>query len=212
VLAAFFAALAGYAGHLEALNARGEAAIANKAAGQANERAAEANERAALANKAAAEASLALEKIKAQVADRDIPPEQQKKISAELSQFQDQPAKIVVFPFTFENDAIAKQIYSVLHDAKWNVNLPEHLAVAPKNLTMQGNNLLVEGVFIDHSSDESSRQAADALRSELNSTSAQTLTGSELPNASGAIENPDKPLVWILVGDKPAPLGSSVTK
>jgi hypothetical protein len=84
VLAALFAALAGYAGHLEALNARGEAAKANEAAEQARERAAEANERAAVANKAAAEATLALEKFKA---DRSLTAQQRETLVSKIRSF-----------------------------------------------------------------------------------------------------------------------------
>ena len=65
-------------------------------------------------------------------------------------------------------------------------------------------------LFVDHSTDDKSKEAAVALRTALNSTPAQASGTGEMAVLSRAFEK-TKPLVWILVGDKPSPLRSWTT-
>jgi hypothetical protein len=108
VLAALFAALAGYAGHLEALNARGEAAKANEAAEQARER-------AAVANKAAAEATLALEKFKA---DRSLNGQQRAALVSKIRSFAGQEYTLSASSDQ-ESLRFVRVLDSILAEAGW---------------------------------------------------------------------------------------------
>jgi hypothetical protein len=108
VLASFFAALAGYAGHREALIARGEAAKANEAAEQARER-------AAVANKAAAEATLALEKFKA---GRSLSTQQRAAVVSKIRSFAGQEY-ILSASSDQESLRFVRVLDSVLAEAGW---------------------------------------------------------------------------------------------
>jgi hypothetical protein len=135
---------------------------------------------------------------------RDISPDEMKRASEALSKFSGQPAKIVVFPVNFESVWIASKVYGILLDAHWQVPYPDRLQAAP------GKGFMIQGIFVDHSSDDASRQAADAARIELNLTVAQT-GGAPSPNVSTALD-PNEPLVWIMIGDRPAPLSSWIAR
>jgi hypothetical protein len=130
-----------------------------------------------------------------------------KKASDALSKFSGQPAKIVVFPVNFESNWIAGEVYGILLNAHWTVPFPEKLAAPP------GNGFMVQGIWIDRSNDDASKEAAVALRQALNSTVSQASgapnDGNSLAAMAGAFDAA-KPLVWILVGDKPTPLQSWV--
>jgi hypothetical protein len=136
--------------------------------------------------------------LRQDVAIRDITPEDMKQTSSGLAKFSGQPAKIVIFPVNFETSWIADKVYGILLDAHWEVSFPERLREPP------GKGTLVQGIFIDCSNDDASREAATALRAALNST----IGTSQVCNAgsfdSGAFDR-TKPLVWIFVGDKPTP-------
>jgi hypothetical protein len=148
-------------------------------------------------------------RLRHQSANRDITPDEMNKASSNLTKFAGQPAEIVVFPVNFESVWVAENIHEILLDAHWNVPLPTRLSAPP------GNGFMVQGIFIDRSNDDASKEAANALRETLNSTISPTssagASGSSLfgKPLSGAFD-PAKPLVWVLVGDKPVPLGSWV--
>jgi hypothetical protein len=141
--------------------------------------------------------------VRQRTADRDITPDEMKVVTAKLTKFSGQPAKIVVFPVNFESVWIAGTIYGILLDAHWNVAFPERLTLPP------GNGFLVQGIFIGRSNDDVSKEAANALRGALNLTVAKANGSSD--NFTISAFDSTKPLVWIFVGDKPTPLHSWVT-
>jgi hypothetical protein len=138
-------------------------------------------------------------KLRWDIAIRDITPEEMNEASSKLLKFSGQPARIVIFPVNFEANWIATGVHGLLQDAHWKVSFPDRLKEPP------ANGLLVQGIFIDCSNDEGSREAATALHKALNSTLgvSQVCNGRTLE--SGAFDR-TKPLVWIFIGDKPTPL------
>jgi hypothetical protein len=139
-----------------------------------------------------------------QAAIRDITPEETREASAKLGKYSGQSAKIVVFPVNFESVWIAQAIYGILLNARWKVDPPEKLSTAP------GDSFMVQGIWVDHSDDDGSEQAAKAARDALNSTVAQASGRNSGPGMIKGVFDPTKPMVWILIGDKPIPLRSWV--
>lgn len=139
-------------------------------------------------------------------AARDITLDDVKRASAKLVKYSCQPAKIVVFPVNFESDWIAGRVYEILLDAHWKLMPPERLSAAPGN-----GGFMVSGIWVDHSDDQKSLEAADDLRNVLNSTIAVTGGRREGPGVVPGTFDPTSPIVWIFVGDKPVPLSSWVT-
>jgi hypothetical protein len=132
--------------------------------------------------------------------DRSLTPDEQKSLTSALSAFPGQPAKIVIFPNTFEGTLIGGQIYGAMLNAKWKVDFPERLVSPP-------NDLLVQGSMIDASDDEASRKAAEALFEALKATG---VPSSRMPIGGRRLRplqfDPSQPIVWMLIGDKPAPI------
>ena len=141
--------------------------------------------------------------VRQRTANRDITADELKSASAKLSRFSGQPAKIVIFPVNFESAWIADQVYGILLNAHWDVPFPARLSAPP------GDGFMVQGIFIDRSNDDTSKEAAIALREALDSTVAQAGGAGSGNSVSGAFD-PAKPLVWVFVGDKPTPLRSWV--
>jgi hypothetical protein len=141
--------------------------------------------------------------VRQRTANRDITPDEMKDTSAKLTRFSGQPAKIVIFPVNFESAWIADAVYGILLNAHWDVSFPARLSAPP------GNGFMVQGIFIDRSNDDASKEAATALREALNSTVAQAGVAGTGNSVSGAFD-PTKPLVWIFIGGKPTPLRSWV--
>jgi hypothetical protein len=130
-------------------------------------------------------------------ADRSLTPEEQKSLIKALTPFAGQPAKIVMFPVNFETDWIAFQIYGVLANAHWTISSPERL-LRPVD------GMLVQGSFIEASDDDASQRAADALFEALKTTGVPSgKIGKGHPQPPF---DPTKPLVWMLIGDKPVPI------
>jgi hypothetical protein len=100
-------------------------------------------------------------KLKQEIAIRDVTPDEMKEASSSLTKFTGQPARIVVFPVNFEAVWIADKVYGILLDAHWDVQFPERLSSPP------GKGLMVQGIFIDCSNDNASKEAANALRAAL---------------------------------------------
>jgi hypothetical protein len=138
-------------------------------------------------------------------ATRDITLDDVKRASAKLAQYSGQPAKIVVFPVNFESDWIASRVYEILSGAHWKLTPPERLSAPPGN-----GGFMVSGIWVDHSDDQGSLQAADDLRDVLNSTIAVAGGRRVGPGVVPGTFDPSSPIVWIFVGDKPAPLSSWV--
>ena len=145
-------------------------------------------------------------KLKQEIAIRDITPDEMKEASSRLAKFSGQPASILVFPVNFEGVWIADKVYGILLDAHWDVPFPERLTSPP------GKGIMVQGIFIDCSKDNASKEAATALRAALSST----VGVSQAPCTAGNFDlgafDLNKPLVWILVGYKPTPLRSWVAQ
>jgi hypothetical protein len=107
-----------------------------------------------------------------------------------------------------ETNWIAGKVYGILLNAYWRVSFPEKLS-APA-----GKDFIVQGIFIDCSNDDASKEAAISLRLALNPavgvSSAPCIKGST--NFDNGAFDQNKPLVWVYVGDKPTPLRSWVGK
>lgn len=134
-------------------------------------------------------------------ADRSLTLEDKKSLAASLSTFRDQPAKIVIFPVNFESVFIAHELYGAMLNAHWAVSPPEML-LRPQN------DILTQGLLIERSDDDASTKAANRLFETLKSIGVSVVGPS-----SGRVSIPEmnlfdhsKPLVWVLVGDKPTPL------
>jgi hypothetical protein len=132
-------------------------------------------------------------------ADRSLTPDEQKSLTTALSAFPGQAGKIVIFPVNFETVWLADQIWGAMLHAKWEIDPPERLLTPP--------NMLVLGSFIDASDDDASQRAAAALFEALKSTGVPA--GGKMGKGVRARPlqfDPTKPLVWMLIGDKPLPI------
>jgi len=143
-------------------------------------------------------------RLKQELAVRDITADEMKEASSKLTRFSAQPARIAVFPVNFEGVWIADKVYGILLDAHWDVQFPDRLSAPP------GKGLMVQGILIDCSRDAASKEAATALRAVLNSTVGTSQVPCNAGNFDSGAFDRSKPLVWILVGDKPTPLRSWV--
>ena len=141
--------------------------------------------------------------LQQQTSNCSLSAEDSRQLSTQLARFSGQPAKIVVFPVNFESVWIADQVYGILLNAHWKVEFPERSPSPP------GDGFMVQGIFIDRSSDNASAEAANALREALNSNVSMASGSGSAAGMSHAFET-TKPLVWVLVGDKPSPLRSWV--
>jgi hypothetical protein len=124
-----------------------------------------------------------------------------------MSQFKGQRAEVSVFPVTFEGNWIASAIYGMLISAKWDPGFVRHLSEPPKvRLGTGGANpapLLVQGIYIQTTSDQASKTAGRALYDALSQTVA-----SGIWSPADLADGP--PRVWVLVGDRPTPLSTWV--
>lgn len=145
-------------------------------------------------------------KLKQEIAIRDITPDEMKEASSRSAKFSGQPARILVFPVNFEGVWIADKVYGILLDAHWDVPFPERLTSPP------GKGIMVQGIFIDCSKDDASKEAATALRAALSSAVGVSQAPCTTGNFDSGAFDLNKPLVWILVGDKPTPLRSWVAQ
>jgi hypothetical protein len=130
-------------------------------------------------------------------ADRSLTQDEQKSLTKMLSVFPGQPAKIVIFPVTFEGKWIAGQIYGAMLKAQWKVASPERPIRPP-------NDFMVQGSVIDASDYDVSQRAADALYEALKSTG---VPSGKMGNGPRTLQfDRSQPLVWMLIGDKPIPI------
>jgi hypothetical protein len=146
--------------------------------------------------------------LEGQAANRDVTLEERTPITARLTRFAGQVAEVVTFPVNFEIDWVADSISALLGDAHWNVRPVARLR-SPSLRTGIGlvpHELMVQGVYIQTTGDEPSRTAGRALFEALKST----VTGGIFDPTP--LPDPDRPRVWILVGDKPTPLHSWIRK
>jgi hypothetical protein len=144
--------------------------------------------------------------FKQDIAMRDITPREMQEASSKLMKFSGQHAQINVYPVNFEGVWIADKVYGILLDAHWDVQFPERLPAPP------GKGLMVQGIFIDCSNDNASKDAAIELRSALSSIVGMSQAPCTADNFDSGAFDRSKPIVWVLVGDKPAPLRSWVTQ
>jgi hypothetical protein len=145
-------------------------------------------------------------RFKQEVAMRDISPNEMKEASSKLAKFSPQPARIVVFPVNFESGWIADKVHGILLDAHWDLQFPDRLSAPP------GKGLLVQGIFIDCSRDDASKEAATALRAALDSIVGPAQAPCVAGNFDSGAFDRNKPLVWIFIGDKPTPLRTWVNQ
>ncbi len=112
-----------------------------------------------------------------------------------------------VFPVTFEHVWVAETVEGILLNAHWNIRgvnqLPAPARVPTLNTSATAP-LVVQGVYVQATSDEQSQAAGRALYDALESTVASGVF-SPVP-----LPNPEDPRVWVYVGDKPTPLRSWV--
>ena len=143
--------------------------------------------------------------IKQWIALRDLTPAEMHEASTKVTKFFGQSARIVIFPVNFETNWMASNIWGILLQANWSAPHLEWLTAPP------GKGLMVQGVAIDCSHDDASKQAGKALSEALRTiVTLDVFCGVEKFD-SGAFDY-DKPLVWIFVGDKPAPLGRWISQ
>ena len=156
------------------------------------------HERAARAEERAAKAERELLEERQHTANRDITPEDQRAISRELKVFAGQHAEIDLFPVNFESRWVAGQISGILLNAKWDI--------PPVDVRMLSKppDPMVQGVLIRSTGDKKSKAAATELYRLLGNTVASGVFD------PAPLPNPERPQIWILVGDKPTPLRSWV--
>jgi hypothetical protein len=140
-----------------------------------------------------AKAERALLEERQHSANRDMPVEAQKELSAKLSKFAGQAVVVDVFPVTFESRWLATMIHGILVNAKWDI-------VPSLNLLSTPPDPMVQGVYICSTADGKSQAAAKALYDLLGNTVASGLLDTT------PLPDPGRPRVRILVGDKPTPL------
>jgi hypothetical protein len=138
--------------------------------------------------------------VRSLTADRSLTPEERKSVIEALSAFPGQQSKVVIFPVNFESSFAADEIYGAMLNARWVVDPPEKLSKPP-------NDLLAQGVLIIPSDDSASLNAANKLFDALKSTGFSPLENrGKQPIPERNLFDHSKPLVWVLVGDKAAPL------
>jgi hypothetical protein len=138
-------------------------------------------------------------RLRQQVANRDLSEEETKTIAARLSVFAGQQVEISIYPVNFESNWISGKVYGLLLEARWNIGPPQQLSMPP-------NGLLVQGILIEATADPASQAAAKAAFEALKPTVASGLFH------PSPLSNPEKPRVWIFIGDKPAPLRTWVAE
>ena len=152
----------------------------------------------AIREERAAKAERELLEERQHTANRDITPEDQRAISRELKVFAGQHAEIDLFPVNFESRWVAGQISGILLNAKWDI--------PPVDVRMLSKppDPMVQGVLIRSTGDKKSKAAATELYRLLGNTVASGVFD------PAPLPNPERPQIWILVGDKPTPLRSWV--
>jgi hypothetical protein len=137
-------------------------------------------------------------------ANRDISVEDQRTLAKKLIMFRRQRARIAAFPVNFETRTAAMSLWGILINAKWDVEAPKMLCCAPDTM--------VQGVYVTSTTDEPSCRASAALNDLLKTT---PFAGVFMPSCSCSNNRLSPkgppPHVYVLVGDKPTPLRSSVT-
>lgn len=171
-----------------------EANDARRDAATAMQRAAEAERETARLNEVAEAERLARVKLEERTALRDLTPAQFASVSKALTGFPGQGFEMVVFPVNFESNFIAGYVSGALTNAGWKGPAGIRLLPSPPD------GMLVQGIYVQATSDAGSVAAARALFKALNDAE---IAGVFDP---APLSNSDAPRVWVFVGDKPTPL------
>ena len=197
------------------VNKRLEARIATIAddVARANERASKADQETARLTLEVAEANVRAEKdrlarveLERRTAVRSLTTEQRSAVLETALRFAGQHAQVMVFPVTFEGSVIASTIVGILSNARWSIQGITYLTGPPQ--VSVGNlgpaaPMLTQGLYIQSTRDQGSKEAGRALFDALRETVASGVWSPEdLPIGP--------PRVWILVGDRPTPLSTWV--